>query len=401
MSTMQKQAVLSGARQAGVSLIELMIALVISSLITLGLIQIFGASTSTSRMTEGLSRVQESGRFASQFMQRELRMVGYMGCGSDAGRSIQESFVNHLATFPGNVVPDGNAYRFQRPIEAFTAGAMTVPTELTSITNIVDGSDVLILRVFDEESTPVLNISKATNTLTVALGNTSASFLPASGSTVLFAMQNCRSADVFAGAFNGTQIVVGGLTAPNVYADPSVTSCGSAPCPWDFRISNAFLNSTPIVGDEVLNAEIHRAEYYAFFVRTNADGFPSLWMLRFERGTTDLMAAPEELVQGVENMQLRFGVDTSADPSGDGAVDEYRTAEGVVAGATDDLILDANWRRVLSVHIGMLIRSPERAGVTGSRTYELMGVTLPATTDGAIRETYETTVALRNRQFNS
>ena len=113
------------------------------------------------------------------------------------------------------------------------------------------------------------------------------------------------------------------------------------------------------------------------------------------------MAAPEELVQGGENMQLRFGVDTSADPSGDGAVDEYRTAEGVVAGATDDLILDANWRRVLSVHIGMLIRSPERAGVTGSRTYELMGVTLPATTDGAIRETYETTVALRNRQFNS
>ena len=100
-------------------------------------------------------------------------------------------------------------------------------------------------------------------------------------------------------------------------------------------------------------------------------------------------------------MQLRFGVDTSADPSGDGAVDEYRTAEGVVAGATDDLILDANWRRVLSVHIGMLIRSPERAGVTGSRTYELMGVTLHATTDGAIRETYETTVALRNRQFNS
>jgi type IV pilus assembly protein PilW len=136
---------------SGVSLIELLIALVIAGLLALGLVQIFGASRSTSQLQDGLSRVQENGRFVTQFMERQLRMVGFMGCGADTGRFTQESFVNHLALFDGSV-PDGNPYRFQRPIEAFTAGTMTATDELAA-EPIVDGTDV-ILRVLSDESTP-------------------------------------------------------------------------------------------------------------------------------------------------------------------------------------------------------------------------------------------------------
>ena len=191
-------------RQSGVSLIEVMIALVISGLLALGLVQIFGASKTTSDMTEGLSRVQENGRFATQFLQRQLRMVGYMGCGSDAERSIQQSFVNHLAQHPGVTVPGGNKFRFQRPIEAYTQGEMTAPTELAILTNMVAGSDVLILRVFSEESTPVVSISKAADVLTLYIGDPAAPFLPTPAQQVLLGLENCRSADVFVGSLSGT-----------------------------------------------------------------------------------------------------------------------------------------------------------------------------------------------------
>jgi type IV pilus assembly protein PilW len=395
-------------REAGISLIEVMIALVISGLLALGLVQIFAASKATSNMTEGLSRVQENGRFATQFLARQLRMVGFMGCGSDNERSTQASFVNHLSLFADNSVPGGNKFRFQRPIEAYTQGSMDAPAELASLTNVVDGSDVLILRIFSEESTPVVSIDKTGDILTLLIGDPTASFLPAPNDNVTLGLQNCRSADVFVGSLNGTvpgsAIVIDGRADGNVYLDPSVSSCGTAPCPWDFRISNAFLNSKPLVGVANLNAEVHRVEYYAFYVKSAVAGAPSsLWMQRFNRDDTELNS-PEELVEGVENMQLRFGVDTSTNPMGDGAVDEYRTAEDVVAGATDEAEIDQNWRRVLSVRVALLLRSPERASVpAGSRTFRLIDtdITPTATDDGAIREVYDTTISLRNRLFKS
>jgi type IV pilus assembly protein PilW len=213
---------------------------------------------------------------------------------------------------------------------------------------------------------------------------------------------------VFVGSLSGTapgsSVIVDGRADGNVYLDPSVSNCGTAPCPWDFRISNAFLNSKPLVGAANLNAEVHRVEYYALYVmQPDPDDLPSLWMQRFNRDDTDLNA-PEELVEGVENMQLRFGVDTSTDANGDGAVDVYRTAEEVVGGVSDAAQLDENWRRVLSVRIALLLRSPDRAGVpSGSRTFRLIDtdITPDATNDGAIREVYDTTISLRNRLFNS
>jgi type IV pilus assembly protein PilW len=387
--------------QFGVSLIELMIALVIAGLISLGLVQIFGASSATSQMTEGLSRVQENGRFATQFLQRQLRMVGFMGCGADTGRFVQDSFVNHLAQFDGTIPGGGEKFRFQRPIEAYTAGSMTAPPELASISNIEDGSDVLILRVLSDESTPVLNISKTGNQLSLFLGEPAAPFLPGATEEVLFGLQNCRSADIFAGSLNGTtpgsSLVVEGATSPNVYLDPSVDNCGTAPCPWDFRISNAFLNAKPLVGDASLNAEVHRAEYYALYVGSKPGPMNSLYLIRFNRDDTELHD-PEEFVEGVENMQLRFGYDNSTPP--DGAIDEYKTAAEVVNGTTG-VAADDNWRRVLSVRVGLLIRSPGRAGAR-DRTYKVIDVDVtPSDNDGSIREVYDTTIALRNRLFNS
>jgi len=394
--------------QRGVSLVELMVALVIGFLLLLGLVQIFGATRATYQTQEGLSRVQENGRFATQFMQRQLRMVGFMGCGSDSGRALQDTFVNHLAMFADGSVPGGELFRFQRPIEAFTEGEMDRPAELAGDA-IVAGTDVLILRIFGDESLPVMSVQKSADNLqlTLSLPATAATspIVQAGEDTAIYAVQNCASADVFAATFTAGSLIVPGLGAPNVYADSTVTNCGNAGgCPWDHRISNVNLNSRPMYGASQLNAELHRAEYFALFIRNNPVGIPSLYVRRFERTGTALGAA-EELVEGVDNLQLRFGFDSSPTPNG--VIDEMRTAEEVVDGFADAVAIDNQWQRVLSVRIGMLLRSPAPAAVSttdgagDARTFDLLGVTITPPTDGSIRQIYETTIALRNRIFNS
>ena len=63
--------------QAGLSLIELMVALAIASFLMLGTVKLFSGLKSTSALQEGLSRVQEDGRIAVNIVARELRNAGF------------------------------------------------------------------------------------------------------------------------------------------------------------------------------------------------------------------------------------------------------------------------------------------------------------------------------------
>lgn len=405
--------------QRGVSLIELMVGILISSLLMLGMYQIFSASQVTFQMQDGLSRVQENGRFAIDYLQRNIRMVGFMGCGSDVGRWSQNSFVNHLSNFDGTMGSGINsAYRFQRPIEAYTVGSMTATPDFTAIAGASDanarpmtGNDVLILRILSEDSVPVLTLDKdGTGTqLSIKVADNSSPIFTAGSNGAIYALQNCRSADVFQGTLSSDTLIVRGLTSPNVYKDVSVTDCsnGVNGCPWDFRVSNAFLNAKPLMGAAVLNGEVHRAEYLGIYVRRNASLIPSLYVRRFVRaGSASGLAAigdPEELAEGVERLLVRFGVDTD----GDNVINEYRTAAEVISGVSGDLALDNAWRQVVSVRVGILASSAARAGVSATvdgaaRTYNVLGTTVSPVdaNDGRMRQVYETTIALRNRLLN-
>jgi len=398
-------------QSAGLSLIELMIAMTIGLLLVIGIIQIFSASRATYQMQDGVARIQENGRFITQFLQKQLRMGGYMGCGSDLERGRQLTFVNHLDTYAGNTVDD--AHRFQRPVEGF---AGTDATELASllpsgITPLTD-SDVLVLRTASADSVPVLEVSQDAGhlILTATLGTDATSvFSDSSGAAIPYFLENCRSSDVFVGTLTGTSLVANGKSTENVYLDTSVTTCGVGGCPWDFRISNAFLNApnggiTPTesgfaASSKQLNAEVHRAEFTMVYVAKNpTTQQPVLYVLQSSR-KANALADPEEMADGIEALKLLYGVDTD----NDGQVDKYRTAAQVAAGATG-AALDANWSQVLSIRIGMLLRSPESApGATNpDGGYKVLG--LPITTapnDGHLRQVYETTVAVRNRVFTS
>jgi len=66
--------------QTGLSLIEIMIALLIGAFLLGGVLQIFIGSKQTYRMQENLSRLQENGRLALDFIGRDIRMTSYWGC---------------------------------------------------------------------------------------------------------------------------------------------------------------------------------------------------------------------------------------------------------------------------------------------------------------------------------
>lgn len=67
-------------KQAGFSMIELMVALAISLFLVLGVFQVFISVSDSDRTGQALARVQENGRFAIDYMIRDIRLAGYQGC---------------------------------------------------------------------------------------------------------------------------------------------------------------------------------------------------------------------------------------------------------------------------------------------------------------------------------
>ncbi|MCR4300973.1 MAG: prepilin-type N-terminal cleavage/methylation domain-containing protein, partial [Sulfuricaulis sp.] len=70
----------SARTEGGFTIVELLVAVTIGLIILAGLSQLFATSRGTYKLDEGLSRMQETGRFAFEFISKDVRMAGYSGC---------------------------------------------------------------------------------------------------------------------------------------------------------------------------------------------------------------------------------------------------------------------------------------------------------------------------------
>lgn len=127
-------------------------------------------------------------------------------------------------------------------------------------------------------------------------------------------------------------------------------------------------------------------------VQTSSDGEPSLMCTR-EAAGGGFEAQP--LVQGVESFQVLYGVDNvvpNTAPTGttDSVPDRYLRADQLtVAGNTPATY--ANWRRVRSLRIGMVLRSqPGSAVDTASQTFYPLG-TSKSSASGTIGSAFANT----------
>ena len=66
-------------KQLGLTLVELMVAMLVGLLLMAGILKVFSSNQQTYRVTENLSRVQENGRYAIDILTRSVRKAGHAG----------------------------------------------------------------------------------------------------------------------------------------------------------------------------------------------------------------------------------------------------------------------------------------------------------------------------------
>ncbi len=77
------------ARQRGVTLVELMIAMLLGLFLVGGVFLMFDRTKQAYRYQSGLAQVQEQGRFAISFLTRSLRIAGFPGDDMPPGNKIE------------------------------------------------------------------------------------------------------------------------------------------------------------------------------------------------------------------------------------------------------------------------------------------------------------------------
>lgn len=82
MKTINRPGLAAGARMAGFSLVELMIALALGLLVLGAAFVVFRSNQNSFRASEGIHRIQESARVAFELMSQDIRSAGGSACSS-------------------------------------------------------------------------------------------------------------------------------------------------------------------------------------------------------------------------------------------------------------------------------------------------------------------------------
>lgn len=372
----------SNKDRRGFSLIEVMIAIVIAVLLGLGMVQVFSAQRAAFGANEALARVQENSRFALGFLERDLRMAGNMTCLNDLG--LRGRLFNHLSAnspvaapwlyridqplqvyeFIGTAPGDGYTLQEKRGTPAASAWSPPLPADLGITGVALDGSDVVVMRYMSGESTALTG--NGINAATGELGVDDAAFLQAGG---IYAVSDCRNFSLFQ-SLGGGAAGQGGLNLVG----------------WS-GLENSY-------GPEV---PVHRFEFVAYYVAAGADEGPALFRTKLDADGT---LVSEEMVNGVESMQMMLGADTDLRDLGDHPT-SYFTASGVADGGAPwpgTSQPDERWSAVVAVRVGLLMRNQGRASTPQPETPFVVADTRLETADDArLRHVYEAQVAIRNR----
>lgn len=350
----------------GFSLVELMVAITIGLLVMAAIVTVMVSSKKNYTVQDSLARLQENARFAVDFIARDLRMAGYFGCADDI------SAVQNNVDIAGVPLLDTS-----RPIEAvedMVVGTSTwYPSSATTADltgakiKIVPGTDAFTVRFMDGAGTPVTEPYMPTTAaaLHVEPGNKLNK-----GDVVMVA--DCQGADVFQ------------ITTQNPDQNGTV---GHNEGEAGVEPGNAKKDLSKIYEDGAFIGKLTAARY---FVATNEDrpGRPGLYRVT---GT----ATAQEVVEGVEHMQILYGEVTDGNRAR--APNVYVTADRV-----------ASWSNVVSVRIGLLLYSLAGENTSGEYgtvedvgPYNVNGKVVSVDDDNLVskrvkRRVFTTTVSLRN-----
>jgi len=299
-------------RRRGFTLVELMVALLLGSVVIAGVISVFLANQQVYRTHRGLSDVQAGARIAFEMMARDIRAAGLTGCGN--------------STRIANVITDNaNLWyaNWATPVMGYTA-AQKDPASGTGGTERAASTESLSLLGVDGTGYSVKTNSEPAGTFTL---NESSTTLK-SGDIVMVCDPD-HAAVVQMTKVSGTTLTHAASGTPgncsNDLTYPTVCSSGS---------SYTF-------GANTMVARLAAADWY---VASNGSG-TSLYRLSLTTGKDGSSALrADEIVRNVTGLSFQYHL------AGTGA---YTTADNV-----------ANWAGVDAVQINLtMISTDNRAGV--------------------------------------
>ena len=247
--TMNKQEIMK--KQAGMSLVEVMVAITISLILLAGIGQIYMSNKQTYRTTDAMSRLQENGRFAMDFISQSVRNSDHWGC---LGRFSNVSDPDPVIS--ADVDGDGT----DETVANFSAGLSSMND--LAVAGLLLPSDTIRLISASQDGMSVSSALAGAATIVV---DNAAEF--SVGDDIL--INDCENAEIAT------------ITGINLGTDT-------------LTISNNLLR-------EYIDATVHTLVVTTYSLSVNAAGNPAL----------DLNGA--ELVEGVENMQVLYGEDTDGD----------------------------------------------------------------------------------------
>ncbi len=358
---------------AGFSIIEMMVAIVIGLFLLGGAISMLVTSKRTYTVQDDLARIQENARFAMEFIARDMRMAGYFGC----AHNITEVF-NHV-----NSASAGDVFDTRFPVEGFEQGAVAwLPSGNNNNPGIVAGTDAMTVRYLEPSNIFVTNSMPQPSAVLQITPNNGLE----QGDIV--AVSDCASADIFQiSGPNGNGPSTNGMAVHNTGAGtaPGNNSTAFPSCPG--AASNCFSKAYDV------DARILRLNTFRYYVGNDAAGNPALFRaaLQLDPVTRTVSQQPIQLIDGVEHMQVQWGVDTT----GNQVPDTYLDADGAAGGV--NLANPDDWTNVIAVRVWLLLRSVDPIGTdTDARTYQVGDQVLGPFNDRRRRRVFATTVFMRN-----
>lgn len=367
---------LNRARQLGLSLVELMIALTLGAVVSVGVIQLFSANSDTYDLMQGQSRMQESARFALSFISRAVQSAGYKGC-----YSTTDDVYSVVA--PANLPYEFKMIQGMQGYDGQQDGTTWLPSTMTTDlgTPFVSGNGIDTSAILGK--TDILTVRSASSTYAPLAADMPTSSEDISVTTPsaglgfgvddLAIISDCEKSTIF----RVTAITAGAIsTIGHDTADVDAT-----------RNTVAKLAQVNTYETDAVVSAIETSTFYVApgaGVNNVGDTPLSLW----RKYGTD---APVELVEGVEDLQILYGVDSD----NDGVPNQYFPA---------NLITD--FGEVKTVRITLTVNSVDDVGGTSKPTHGCIGVDTGGEQkcieggvdyDGLIRRTFHQTVQLRNQ----
>lgn len=283
-------------QQAGLSLVELMVAITLSMILMLGAIQIFLSSKNTYISNQQLSEIQENGRFALDILTRDIRNTGYRG-------QCVVTPTNHIAA---NM--DALWSLNQGPIFGWANGSS--PTFMQSIEN----SGGLFIQFahgghsdFEGSSTNTVGNNRLNWS-----GTEMTSPLKENDAAIISDGLGC---DIFSSATEDITHI-----EKKEFAGRS----------WSHEYTDEF--------------ELLKLESIAYYIADD-QGTPSLFRTSFDYELNPIANETYALVPGIEELQVEYGVSRGLDIN-NSVVTEYVSAASVT-----------NWSNVISTRITLISKA--------------------------------------------